>query len=222
MRQPVLVPLLMVLLLVAGIVDRRDRVLRAVGASGRHGDRGRRVQPLPHRGRGGRAGDVRRGDRRPSKRSRQSAPGSPPPCAPGERSRWVCPRVAALPDIWIPESRLLVSRAYLGAGSRVRTLAPSTARTPLLLVGGRHARRFPTWGAAEVSGLVTVPDPQVSTVGALAVVAPQAEAGATGRTPLRRGRWWCRSPRRTGHGTRGGPTKRCGRRCSARSRAGSW
>jgi len=87
-----------------------------------------------------------------------------------------------LPDIWIPESRLLVSRAYLGAGSRVRMLAPSTARTPLLLVGGRHARRFPTWGAAEASGLVTVPDPQVSTVGALAVVAPQAEARATGRT----------------------------------------
>ena len=89
----------------------------------------------------------------------------------------------ALPDIWIPESRLLLSRAYLGVGSRVRTLASSTARTPLLLVGGPHGRRFPTWGAAEVSGLVTVPDPQVSTVGALAVVAPQAEAGATGRTP---------------------------------------
>ena len=88
----------------------------------------------------------------------------------------------ALPDIWIPESRLLLGRAYLGAGPRVRVLSPSTARTPLLLVGGRHAQRFPTWGDAEVSGLVTLPDPQVSTVGALAVVAPRAEARAVGRT----------------------------------------
>lgn len=87
----------------------------------------------------------------------------------------------ALPDIWIPESRLWLGRAYLGAGTRVRILAHSTARTPLVLVGGRLGRRFPTWGDAEVSGLVSVPDPLVSTVGALAVVAPQAEARVTGR-----------------------------------------
>lgn len=51
-----------------------------------------------------------------------------------------------------------------------------------MLVGGRRGPRFASWGEAEVSGLVSVPDPQVSTVGALAVVAPQAEARATGRT----------------------------------------
>lgn len=88
----------------------------------------------------------------------------------------------ALPDIWIPDSRVWLGRAHLGEGSRVRILAPSLAKTPLLLVGGRLARRFATWGDAEVSGLVSVSDPQVSTVGALAVVAPQAEARVSGRT----------------------------------------
>jgi Mg-chelatase subunit ChlD len=88
----------------------------------------------------------------------------------------------ALPDVWIPESRLWLGPAYLGPRARVRMLASSLARTPVLLVGGRRAVQFATWGAAEVSGLVSVPDPQVSTVGALAVVAPQAEARATGRT----------------------------------------
>ena len=87
-----------------------------------------------------------------------------------------------LPDIWIPESRLWLNRAFLGAGPRVRVMSPSVARTPVLLVGGRRAQRFPTWGEAEASGLVTVPDPQVSAVGTLAVVAPQAEARAAGRT----------------------------------------
>lgn len=93
----------------------------------------------------------------------------------------------ALPDIWIPESRFWLGRAYLGASSRTRLLAPSIARTPLLLVGGRMGRRFPTWGDAEVSGLVSVPDPMVSTVGALAVVAPQSEARAAGRTAAEAG-----------------------------------
>jgi hypothetical protein len=86
------------------------------------------------------------------------------------------------PDIWIPESRLWLRPAYLGEGAGVRVLAPSVARTPVLLVGGPQGRRFATWGDAETSGLVSVPDPQVSTVGALAVVAPQAEARTVGRT----------------------------------------
>lgn len=89
----------------------------------------------------------------------------------------------ALPDIWIPESRIWLGRARLGDGARVRVLAPSVARTPVLLVGGSRARRFATWGDAEASGLVTVPDPEVSTVGALALVAPLAEARLSGRTP---------------------------------------
>ncbi|KRE92896.1 hypothetical protein ASG76_15680 [Nocardioides sp. Soil774] len=87
-----------------------------------------------------------------------------------------------VPDIWIPESRLWLSPAHLGAGGLVRVLSSSVARTPVLLVGGRLGRRFPTWGDAEASGLVSVPDPQVSTVGTLAVVAPRAEARAVGRT----------------------------------------
>ena len=90
----------------------------------------------------------------------------------------------ALPDIWIPDSRLWLNPAFLGAESRakVRVLAPSVARTPLMLVGGRRGTRFATWGLAEASGLTSVPDPQASTVGALALVAPQAEARTTGRT----------------------------------------
>lgn len=87
-----------------------------------------------------------------------------------------------LPDVWIPEARFWTGRALLGKGSHVRVLAPSLARTPLRLVGGPRARRFPSWGDAEVSGLVSVPDPLASSVGALAVTAPQAEARAAGRT----------------------------------------
>jgi len=93
----------------------------------------------------------------------------------------------ALPDLWIPESRFWLGRAWLGGRSRVRVLAPSVARTPLLLVGGPRARRFPTWGDAEVSGLVSVPDPMVSTVGALAVMAPRSEARAARRTAAEAG-----------------------------------
>jgi Mg-chelatase subunit ChlD len=88
----------------------------------------------------------------------------------------------ALPDIWIPESRIWLGRARLGEEARVRVLAPSLARTPVLLVGGPRGRRFATWGDAEASGLVSVPDPEVSTVGALALVAPLAEARVSGRT----------------------------------------
>jgi Mg-chelatase subunit ChlD len=89
----------------------------------------------------------------------------------------------ALPDIWIPESHIWLGRARLGEEARVRVLARSLARTPVLLVGGTRARRFATWGDAEASGLVSVPDPEVSTVGALALVAPLAEARVSGRTP---------------------------------------
>ena len=89
----------------------------------------------------------------------------------------------ALPDVWIPESRFWATRTFLGPTARVRVLAPSLASTPVLLVGGPRAQRYASWGEAEASGEVTVPDPQTSTVGALAAVAPQAEAAAVGRTP---------------------------------------
>lgn len=88
----------------------------------------------------------------------------------------------AVPDIWIPESRLWLSPARLGP-ARVRVIAHSVARTPVLLVGGRRAHRFATWGDAEASGLVSVPDPQTSTVGTLAITAPRAEARTVGRSP---------------------------------------
>ena len=58
----------------------------------------------------------------------------------------------------------------------------SLARTPVVLVGGNAARRFATWGDAEASGLVSVPNPESSVAGALAVTAPEAEARAVGRT----------------------------------------
>ncbi|WP_374458135.1 substrate-binding domain-containing protein [Nocardioides sp.] len=87
----------------------------------------------------------------------------------------------AVPDIWIPESRFLTTKAYVG-NARLRVLARSLAHTPVLLVGGKSARRFDSWGDAETSGLVSVPDPETTVAGTLAVVAPQAEARAVGRS----------------------------------------
>ncbi|SEC57997.1 extracellular solute-binding protein [Nocardioides exalbidus] len=90
-----------------------------------------------------------------------------------------------LPDLWIPEAGFLTKKAYVGAAARVRVVAPSLASTPVVLVGGASARRFRSWGDAEASGLVTSPDPESSAVGALALVAPLAEAPSLGRTPAR-------------------------------------
>jgi hypothetical protein len=87
-----------------------------------------------------------------------------------------------LPDVWMPEARFWTTRTFLGENARVRVLVPTLASTPVLLVGGPRARRFASWGEAEVSGTVSVPDPQTSTVGALAAVAPQAEAALVGRS----------------------------------------
>lgn len=88
-----------------------------------------------------------------------------------------------LPDVWIAESRFWMTPTYLGGAAGLRMVASSVARTPVLLVGGPAARRFDSWGDAEVSGLVSVPDPLSSTAGSLAVVAPQAEASRLGRDP---------------------------------------
>lgn len=87
-----------------------------------------------------------------------------------------------LPDIWIPEAHVLTTEAYLGRATRPRLLARSLARTPVLLVGGAEARRWPSWGDAEASGLVTTPDPESSIAGALALTAPGVEARAIGRS----------------------------------------
>ncbi|MBC2933754.1 VWA domain-containing protein [Nocardioides sp. zg-1228] len=87
----------------------------------------------------------------------------------------------ALPDVWIPEAHFLTATAYLGS-ARPRLLVRSLARTRVVLVGGAAARRFASWGDAEASGLVTVPDPGSSAAGALAVTAPEAEARVVGRS----------------------------------------
>ncbi|WP_322921270.1 VWA domain-containing protein [Nocardioides renjunii] len=89
----------------------------------------------------------------------------------------------ALPDIWIPEARYLTTAAHLGPAARPELrLGASLATTPVLLVGGTQARRFGSWGDAEASKLVSVPDPASSVSGALAVTAPEAEARAVGRS----------------------------------------
>ncbi len=88
-----------------------------------------------------------------------------------------------VPDIWIPEARYLTTRAYLG-DARPRVVARTLAHTPVLLVGGPAARRFASWGDAEGAGLVSVPDPESSVAGTLAVMAPQAEARAVGRSAV--------------------------------------
>lgn len=87
-----------------------------------------------------------------------------------------------LPDVWIPEAHFVTTEAFLGRATRPRLLVRSLARTPVILVGGASARRFETWGEAEASGLVSVPDPESSVVGALAVTAPEGEARAVGRS----------------------------------------
>ena len=87
-----------------------------------------------------------------------------------------------LPDVWIADSRFWMTPTYLGGAAGLRVVSPSVARTPLLLVGGPGAPSFASWGEAEASGLVSVPDPLSSTAGSLAVVAPQAEAAELGRS----------------------------------------
>lgn len=86
-----------------------------------------------------------------------------------------------LPDVWMADSRFWMTPTYLGGAAGLRLVSPSVARTPLLLVGGPAGPRYDSWGEAESSGLVSVPDPLGSSVGSLAVVAPQAEAAELGR-----------------------------------------
>lgn len=88
-----------------------------------------------------------------------------------------------LPDVWISDAHFWMSPTYLGRDSGLRLVSPSLARTPVLLVGGQEGRRFPSWGEAEASGLVSVPDPSGSSVGSLAVIAPQTEAVTLGLDP---------------------------------------
>lgn len=89
---------------------------------------------------------------------------------------------ASLPDLWIADSHVWLTPVFMGPGPGPRIVSRSLATTPVVLVGGPGAPRFPTWSAAESSGQVSVPDPSTSTAGALAIVAPQAEARRVGET----------------------------------------
>ena len=59
---------------------------------------------------------------------------------------------AELPDVWISDGGMWMTPTYLGAAAGLRVMSPALARTPVILVGGPLARRFPSWGAAEASG----------------------------------------------------------------------
>ena len=45
-------------------------------------------------------------------------------------------RGADLPDVWIPDSELWLTRTFLGRPGRFRVVDPAVASTPVLLVGG--------------------------------------------------------------------------------------
>jgi hypothetical protein len=87
---------------------------------------------------------------------------------------------APLPDVWIADATYWYSRAFLHSPDSLTVLAGDVAHTPVLLVGGDRATRYPTWSAAEVSGWVSTPDPTTTTAATLAVAAPVAEAALSG------------------------------------------
>ena len=84
------------------------------------------------------------------------------------------------PDVWIPDARFWLRRPR--GDPEVRTLARSVARTPVLLVGGPAPS-----GYASGAGRGVRPGERAGPVHdhgrALAVVAPQSEAAAVGRSP---------------------------------------
>jgi hypothetical protein len=87
---------------------------------------------------------------------------------------------APLPDVWVADATYWYSPAFLPTPTSFTVLAGDVAHTPVLLVGGERATRYPTWSAAEASGWVSTPDPTTTTAGTLAIAAPVAEAARSG------------------------------------------
>ena len=103
--------------------------------------------------------------------------------APPARSPSPSPPAALLPDVWIADARFWMTPTYLGGATGLRTVAPSVARSPVLLVGGPAAPRFAIVGrGGGVRPGVDARPVRATTAGSLAVVAPQSEADAVGRS----------------------------------------
>lgn len=88
---------------------------------------------------------------------------------------------ATAPDLWIPDSTVWLAR-LTGSGVSAQTVSDAVASSPVVLVGGPAAEADPSWTAGLSSGLVSMPDPMASAVGALAMLAPRSEKGVTGST----------------------------------------
>ena len=180
-------PVLMVLLLVTGLI---------VGGAGsyvlwaRQGATGpaRRLQPPPDRG---------RSPSRPrcSEVVLEALDDVAPECTHIEpqhayaqvASRSVCSVGGDLPDVGSPSPPLVESRLSRRRGVRLRMLAPEPRADPRAAGRRSPGPTLPLRGETRrPPGSSPCRDPQVSTVGTLAVVAPQAEARRLGRNGPRR------------------------------------
>ena len=119
--------------------------------------------------------------RRPPGRSGPRARGSNRRCAAGARSPWP-PRPASRCPTCGSRTPASGSRRPSWDGPESSWSRRAWPARRSCWWGARRARRYASWGEAEISGQVSVPDPSTSTAGALAVVAPQAEARTVGRT----------------------------------------
>ena len=126
-----------------------------------------------------------------------------------------------LPDIWIPDSEMWLTRTFLGRASRFRIVDPPVASTPVLLVGGPRAARAPSWGAAETSDASAPRTRWPPPRGRSPSPPPSPRPTRWAARPTRRARSWCRSPRTTATGGRAASTSRCRSPRSPRTPAGS-
>lgn len=78
------------------------------------------------------------------------------------------------PDVWIPDGDWSV------AGMPVEVVSRALASTPVVLAGGRAARRADSWATALTGNDVLLPDPLEDSVGTLGMLAPRMEAKAAG------------------------------------------
>lgn len=87
---------------------------------------------------------------------------------------------AQAPDIWIADARFWMSPTYRGAAA-LQIFEQPLAVSPVVLVGSGPSPRPASWAAAQASGRVSTPDPGATSAGSLALVAPLAEVGQSGR-----------------------------------------